>query len=107
MLLIKTSILAGILIAALMCAFPPYTGQAVSPRKTIYLPAGYYYVLDPPQGDQFNTGRSEFVVTYELNSNQLYGQLILVGLFTAATAFSLRARARLQEPMAKKVETVA
>jgi len=81
-----------------MCLFPPYTGQAVSPRKTIYLPSGYYYAFDPPQGDRFNTGRSEFVINYELNSNQLYGQLILVGLFTAAIVFSLRARSRLQEP---------
>jgi len=98
--LIKTTLLSGTLIAVLMCLFPPYTGQAVSPRKTIYLPSGYYYALDPPQGDRFNTGRSAFVVTYEMNSKQLYGQLFLVGLFTAAIVFSLRARSRLQEAAA-------
>lgn len=95
MLLIKTTILTGTMTLVLMCLFPPYTGHAISPRKKIHLPAGHYYVFDPPQGDRFNTGRSEFVVTYELNSSQLYGQLALVGLFTAAIAFSLRARSRL------------
>jgi len=91
-LLIKTTILVGTLIAAAMCMFPPYTGQAVSPRKTITLPDSYHYVLESPQGDRFNSGRSEFVITYELDSNKLGGQLALVGLFTAAIAFSLRVR---------------
>jgi len=91
-LLIKMTILSGALVAALMCMFPPYTGEAISPRKTLALPAGYYYVLDPPKGDRFNSGRSAFVISYELNSKQLYGQLFLVGLFTAVIAFSLRAR---------------
>lgn len=94
MLLIKMTILSGALTAALMCVFPPYTGQAVSPRKTLTLPDGYYYVLDPPKGDRFNSGRSEFVISYELNSKQLYGQLFLVGLFTGVIVLSLRARDR-------------
>jgi len=99
-LLIKTTILSGTLIAALMCMFPPYTGQAVSPRKALDLPAGYYYVFDPPKGDRFNSGRSEFVISYELNSKQLYGQLFLVGYKESAkkwrrffsTAYRVRAR---------------
>jgi len=93
-LLIKTTILVGTLIAATMCLFPPYTGQAISPRKTITLPDRYHYVLEPPRGDQFNSGYSEFVISYELDSGKLYGQLALVGLFTAAIVFSLRARVR-------------
>jgi len=90
--LIKTTILVGTLIAAAMCIFPPYTGHAVSPRKTIFFPDSYHYVLDPPKGDQFNSGRSEFVISYEMDLDKLYGQLALVGLLTAATAFAIRSR---------------
>ncbi|MCA9231285.1 MAG: hypothetical protein KDA57_11575 [Planctomycetales bacterium] len=93
MVLAKTTVLTGALIAVFMCLFPPYKGQAVSPRKTIPLAAGYHYILDPPQGDRFNTGHSEFVVTYELNSDRLGGQLLLVGLFTFSTAVILRWKA--------------
>ena len=105
MYLIKATILVGTLIAVTMCLFPPYSGQAVSPRKTLYLPNSYHYILEPPQGDRFNSGYSEFVISYELDSGKLYGQLALVGLFTAAIAFSIRARIQHLEAEKKQIAT--
>ncbi len=97
MLLTKISILTGALVAIAMCTFPPYEGQAVSPRKTISLPTDYHYFLDAPEGDQFNTGHSKLVVTYSLDTDRFFGQLLLVGLFTTAAAFVLHPKFRMQD----------
>ncbi len=97
MLLTKIAILTGALVTIAMCTFPPYEGRAVSPRKTIELPSGYHYFLDAPEGDQFNTGHSKLVVTYFLDRDRLFGQLLLVGLFTVAAACVLHPKFRLQD----------
>ena len=97
MFLTRIAIFTGALVTIGMCTFPPYEGHAVSPRKTIELPSGYHYFLDAPKNDQFNTGHSKLVVTYSLDENRLFGQLLLVGLFTGAAAVVLHPKFRLQD----------